>query len=240
MVILHDILLDVISFLHGGHHLQCEGDLLGHCRARHDVSTAFITSSADTESDATGIRLYHMMDRATASSIYSGDSRGLLDTQSGSTFTADQALTPDADTYWKSSGDDPIQKPIIWKAYSDSRFPALGLKVEWALSPSWVKLAYSPDGKHFQTAMDWHPEDPRDGRSYTQDLLFDTSKNVKAVEILMKGGLPWKAVGIKHAALIASKPIVPSGAKEGATHEAKDVSTKSDSASPNPLFASLQ
>lgn len=209
-------------------------------KMKHGISTAFAQGRGVAQPVALGIRLYHPINSATASSTYSGsgttsgESDSMLDM-----FKVDKSLSPEAG-YWCSSGADPPNKEITWQGDLDQRFPAYGLKVDWAYAPSWVKVEYSPDGKHFQTAIDWKQEDTGYGNeAYAQDLLFDTVKNVKALKIVMKGGQPWTFVGINQAALIASQPIYPAGADDHVNYPEMNM-TGMNHANPNmtnPAYA---
>lgn len=131
-----------------------------------------------TSPPPTAVQLYHPIDFASSTSAYHGpnglkvgDESHKIDFDS---FQPDKALVP-GNGYWCSSGFDKKDHEIVFEGQLNQRFPSYGLKVDWVYAPREVKVEYSADGKHYQTAIDWH-----ENKSQEDIQNEDAQKNASA------------------------------------------------------------
>jgi len=90
----------------------------------------------------------------------------------------------------------------------DSRYKAVGLKINWAYGPGEFKILTSGDGGNFEEAACWQTAS-RPEVSYEQSVLFDAPLNVKALTIVMRSPMPWSYFGISDVSLLV-EPSFPS------------------------------
>lgn len=123
-------------------------------------------------------------------------------------FGAKSALYPGSG-YWCSSGRSTEDEVITWTGRLVGRRKVRGIKINWAYSPGEFKILTSPDGANFEETKCWAPK-TSDQVSYEQDIMFDGLRNVKAVQIQMRGPQEWKYFGINDAVLVAgpAEPVL--------------------------------
>ena len=139
---------------------------------------------------------YVAFDAAAASSVYSGGS-----------FAAQEAAAPGSG-YWCSSGKHLPGQSVSWTGTLDSRYKALGVKINWAYGPGELKVLTSGDGGNFAEAACWRSSS-RSEASYEEAVMFDGPLNVKALTIAMRSPMPWSYFGISDVSLIV-EPSYPS------------------------------
>jgi len=83
----------------------------------------------------------------------------------------------------------------------DSRYKAVGVKINWAYGPGEFKVLTSGDGGNFEEAACWQAAS-RPEVSYEQSVLFDAPVNVKALTIVMQSPMPWSYFGISDVSLL--------------------------------------
>eukprot|EP00746_Dinoflagellata_sp_MGD_P144045 gnl/MRDRNA2_/MRDRNA2_76813_c0_seq1.p1 gnl/MRDRNA2_/MRDRNA2_76813_c0~~gnl/MRDRNA2_/MRDRNA2_76813_c0_seq1.p1 ORF type:complete len:419 (+),score=92.09 gnl/MRDRNA2_/MRDRNA2_76813_c0_seq1:103-1359(+) len=123
-------------------------------------------------------------------------------------FGAKAALYPGSG-YWCSSGRHDEDEVVSWTGRLASRRKVRGIKINWAYTPGEFKILTSPDGANFEETKCWTPK-TSDQVSYEQDIMFEGLRNVKAVQIQMRGPQEWKYFGINDAVLVAgpAEPIM--------------------------------
>jgi len=98
---------------------------------------------------------------------------------------AKNALKPGSG-YWCSAGGEPENQTVTWTGMLKSRRKIKGIKIKWAYGPGEVKVLTSLDGTNFEEASCWEPAPSGGKPRYGQDVMFDETRNVKAVTIAMK------------------------------------------------------
>jgi len=90
----------------------------------------------------------------------------------------------------------------------DSRYKAVGVKINWAYGPGEFKILTSGDGGNFEEAACWQTP-ARPEVSYEETVLFDSPVDVKALTVVMRSPMPWAYFGISDVALLV-EPSFPS------------------------------
>merc|ERR1712066_64846 len=116
------------------------------------------------------------------------------------TFPASAATTAGSG-YWCSTGNHVPGQRVTWTGSVSSAQMATGVSITWAYGPGEFRILTSADGGNFEEASGWRTA-ARTEVSYSETVLFDAPRDVKALAVVMRSPLAWGFFGINDISLL--------------------------------------
>jgi len=118
---------------------------------------------------------------------------------SGAFPAADAVST--ASGYWCSSGNHLPGERVTWTGLASVGQLATGVSINWAYGPGEYQILTSADGGNFESATEWRKV-ARNEKSYSETVLFDAPRGVKALAVVMRSPKAWGFFGINDISLL--------------------------------------
>lgn len=126
---------------------------------------------------------------ASASSVYPSGAFGAIEaTKTGS-------------GYWCSAGSHAPGQRVTWIGEMSTAQKASGVTLQWAYGPGEYRVLTSSDGGNFEEAVGWRSP-ARSEVAFSETVMFQAPRHVKAVAVVMRSPKPWGYFGISGIAVL--------------------------------------
>ncbi|KAL5367487.1 CpCCp1-like protein [Cryptosporidium parvum] len=152
------------------------------------LSISLIVTAKDDESN------YYFFKKAISSSTLVGSSFN-------GEFDPSNALNM-GNSEWRSASNLSAEQQIVYTAFISATAKAIGLKIVWSSSPRETQIQVSPDGINYEIVVP-NRRATQNEKEFTEDFMFDHSRDVRAVKIQMKAK-PSQYIGIRQLVALGS------------------------------------